>query len=363
MQLLKKPFLALCLVSAFALSALDGLAAVMPEFGPSVEFDVNDPQTTVAKLKGKAVIVIFFQADKAGSAWSGKLIAELQESFGADKAVVLMAIKTDGGGVNAAKTYLTSKGADLDQWVVASDKGAKYSSDLVGDPLWYYVLVSPEGNIIERGKAGITHNVVIGPNKKTESHFNLANPNILKRCPKRKTVLPADKTYQPPVKKLARLAELGDTAKALALCTALLPKPKEREAATELIADLQPVVEKNVATNTATLNDTAAPSPARYDAFNELSGIMRDLKSHPLAAKIGPVLAKARQDPALQKEARAESIYKALAARLQKATPRDRPRLGKEFEAFAKQFEGTKYGEVAAGVASDIASEVSADTK
>ncbi len=33
----------------------------MPEFGPSVAFDKNDPPVTVESLKGKVVLVVFFQ--------------------------------------------------------------------------------------------------------------------------------------------------------------------------------------------------------------------------------------------------------------------------------------------------------------
>lgn len=362
MDMLKHSVLTVCLAGAFLSNGSRAHAAVLPDFGPSIEFDAAGPQPTVAKLKGKAVIVLFFQSsDKNSNAWSGKLIEEMQDAFGTNKTAVLLAIKTDGGGVNAAKGYLTSKGANLDSWVVGSDTGAKYSSDLVGDPLWYYLIVNAAGTIVERGKAGITHNVVVGPNKKTESHYSLANPNIIKSCGKLKTVLPPDKTYQFPVKALARMAELGDAAKALAVCTTLLPKPKERQAATELIADLQPVVEKQISDRTALLDDAKASSAARYDAYNELAMMQKDLKSHPLGAKIGPALAKARQDPALQKEARADSVYKGLALRLQKAGAREKPRLAKEFEAFAKQFEGTKYGQIAADTASDLAS--SAETK
>lgn len=362
MATLTRTISAACLTCALSLTLSPALAAVLPEFGPSIEFDSAGPQPTVAKLKGKAVIVLFFQSsDKASSAWSGKLIDEMQESFGTNKTVVLMAIKTDGGGINAAKNYLSSKGAKLEQWIVGNDAGAKYSTDLVGDPLWYYLIVSATGTIVERGKAGVTHNVTVGPNKKKEQHYNLANPSIIKSCGKLTTVLPSGKTYPESVASLARLTELGDAAKALVTCTSLLPKPKEKQAATELLEDLQPLVEKQISDRITLLGDASAASPARYDAYTELVAMQKDLKSHPAGAKIGPALAKARLDPALQKEARAENVYKGLALRLQRAGARDKPRLGKEFEAVAKQFEGTKYGDLAGSVAQDLAS--SAETK
>lgn len=348
--------LAFVLAATLALPITRTHAASLPEFGPSIQFDPAGPQPTVAKLKGKAIIVLFFQStDKSSTEWSGKLIQEMQEAYGTNKAVVVVALKTDGGGFVGAKNFLASKGANTSQWLIGSDLSAKYSSDLVGDPLWYYVLVGVDGNIVERGKAGITHNVVVGPDKKRESHYSLANPNIIKACGKAKTVLPVGKSYAQSVSNLARLAEMGDTEKALALCAALLANPKERTAATELIADLQPVVEKRLSDRLAILEKATSPSAARYDAFTELAQMFRDLKNHPLAVKLGPALTKATQDPALQSESRADAAYKNIMQRLQKATPRDMPRYAKELDSLSKQYPSTKYGKLAADSAASLA--------
>ncbi len=354
----KSAALALCLAASLAMPDATARAAVLPEFGPSIQFDPAGPQPTVGKLKGKAVIVLFFQSsDKSGGAWTGDLIQEMQESFATNRSVVLLAIKTDGGGIPAAKGFLSSKGANPDQWLVACDTSAKYSSDIVGDPTWYYLVVGADGTIVSRGKAGVTYHVQIGADKKKrETHYELAKPSIVKPCGKIAPVLPADKSYTSSASSLARLAELGEAEKALVLCAGLLSKPKEKQAASELIADLQPVVEKRVTDRVTLLGDAAKPSPARYDAYNDLSLMLKDLKTHALSAKISPALAKARQDPALQKESRADAAYKAIMARVLKATARDKPRLAKELETLAKQFEGTKYGQQAADTASELAS-------
>ena len=353
----KTPFIAfkLCLAAMILFPIAHGLAAPLPEFGPSIQFDPSGPQPTVAKLKGKAAIILFFESeDKASNVWAGELIQEMEEAYGTNQTVVLIGIKTDGGSTTSAKGYLAGKGANTDSWIVGCDKGAKYSTDLVGDPKWYYLLVGSDGNIVERGKAGTTHNVVVGPDKKREKHYNLANPKILKACGKVSTVLPAGKTYQPSVRPLARLAELGDAEKALVLCTGLLAKPKEKQAASELLADLQPVVEKRIADRLALLGDAAGASAARYDAFNELAEIQKDLKTHQLASKIAPALTKARQYPALQKEARADSAYQRLLARAQKAANRDKPIIAKELRAFALQAEGTKAAQLASNLADEL---------
>lgn len=353
---------AACLAAAVLLSATRLCAAALPDFGPSVQFDPAGPQPTVAKLKGKAIVVLFFQSsDKTSNGWSGKLIQAMQDAYGTNKTVVLMALKTDGGGVAAAKGYLTSKGANLDQWVVGADADAKYASGVAGDYQWYYVLVGADGTIVERGKAGVTHTVVVGQDRKQE--YNLANPKMLKSCGKLTTVLPAGKSYASAVSGLVRLVELGDAEKAFSLCSAMLSRPKERPAATELLADLQPLVEKRLSDRAAILSDPAAPSPARYDAFSELAQMAKDLKNHPAAAKVSPLLAKARLDPALQKEARAEAAFKNVMPRVQKASDRDKPRLAKELENIAKQNAGTKYGQLAADEAASLASSAGADAK
>jgi hypothetical protein len=356
----KPLFLTLCLAAALLLPPPSCLAVPLPEFGPSIQFDPSGPQPTVAKLKGKAAIVLFFESDdKASNAWAGELLKEMEEAYGTNQTVVLVGIKTDGGSTTSAKGYLADKGTNTDNWLVGCDKGAKYATDLVGDPKWYYVLVSADGNIVERGKAGITHNVAVGPDKKKkEKRYNLANPAILKACGKVSTVLPAGKSYQPSVRPLARLAELGDAEKALVLCAGLLVKPKEKQAAAELLADLQPAVEKRIADRVTLLGDASGASAARYDAYNELTAMQKELKTNPLAAKISTALAKARQDPALQKEARADSAYQQLATRVQRASSRDKPRLAKELRTFAQQAEGTKAGQLASDLASELESAV-----
>jgi hypothetical protein len=364
MKMLNRILFARCLAATLLLSVSHVLAAQLPEFGKSVEFDPAGPQPTVAKLKGKAIILLFFQSsDKTSNGWAGKLIAEMQEAYGTNNAVAMIALKTDGGGVSSAKGYFSSKSANLNQWIVGSDADAQYSTSVVGDPLWYYVIAGADGTIVTRGKAGVTHHVVKGPNKEREQHYSLADTKLLKSCGKIATLLPAGKSYDPAVSAFVRLAEMGDTEKALAQCTLFLSKPKERQAAAALIADLQPVVEKRVNERVAILSDAAALSPARYDAFNELAQMAKDLKNHPAAAKISPLIAKARLDPALQKEARAEMAYKNTMARVQKASARDKPRLAKELETLAKQNPGTKYGQLAADSAEELASSIDTGTK
>jgi hypothetical protein len=358
----RRSLLALCIAAATVLSGLPALAAALPEFGPSVQLDPAGPQTTVSKLRGKAVIVLFFKSpDKDASSSARGMLKEVQETFATNRTVALLALKTDGGGVRAAKGVLQSLGADTDTWIVGADEGGQYAAEIIGDQPWYYLVVGADGTIVERGQAFAKYHILLSVKPhKVEYHYNPANPMLLNKCGKLSAVLPADKKYGASVKGLARLAELGEAEKALALCSALLSKPAEKKAAGELLADLQPLVEKRVSDRIALLGDASGASAARYDAFAELAQMMKELKQNPLATKIAPALARARADPALQKEARAEAAYKGILPRVQKAVDRDKPRLAKELELLGKQNAGTKYGQLAAELAQRLTAEAPA---
>jgi hypothetical protein len=363
MSLYKHPLLTVCLAGLLALATVNARAAgkAIPEFGPSVEFDSAGPQPALSKLKGKAVIILFFQSScPICNKWAPAFFKDVQNEYGTNNAVVLIALKTDGGGIAGAKTYLKSKGVNLDQWIVGSDDGAKYHTQVTGDDsLWCYTLLGADGTIVQQAKAGMSKR--FGPDKVTL--YNLADPALLKKCGKLTTVLPPDKRYDPSLSSLVRMAEFGDAEKALVLCSAAISKMNTRQAATELKADLQPVVEKRLSDRAALLGDATQPSPARYDAFQELTRMVSDLKTLPAATKVVPVLTRAKQDPALQKEARAESAYRGLQTRVQKAGDRDKPRLVKELETFAQQAAGTKYGQLAVESAKQLSDSIPTDTK
>jgi hypothetical protein len=340
----------------FALPAARAAGKAVPEFGSSVTFDSGGPTPSLSRLKGKAVVLLFFQSScEICNKWAPAFFKDVQEEFGTNNVVALIALKTDGGGIAGAKTYLKSKGADLDRWVVGVDESATYHTRVTGnDALWCYTLVGADGTIVQQAKAGMSKR--FGPEKVTR--YTLADSKLLKQCGKLATVLPAGKKYDSAMSAPVRLAELGEAEKALTLCAAALGRIKERAAATELMADLQPLVEKRLSERAAILGDAAQASPARYDAWLELTQMAKDLKTHPAAVKLAPLLSRAKLDPALQKEARAEAAYRGTMARAQKASARDRPRLAKELEAIAQQNPGTKCG----ALASESAAELSDNT-
>ncbi len=359
MKNVKRPIISFLLSGVLALSAAHVAAQALPEFGSSVEFDSTGPQPTLAKLKGKAVLIVFFQSwCGICNKWAPDLFEQFQKAHGNNRALALIAIKTDGGGISAAKNHLKSRGANLGLWVVGCDTEAKYYRQASGDDsLWGYVLAGPDGTMIRKGSAGTYFTG--GMSKR----YVLAAPNLLEGCGELKTVLPADKQYDPSVSGLVLMAELGEAERALMLCNAALNKPKERQAAAALKADLQPIIEKRMEECAGVLGDTSNPASARYVALSELTQMTKDLKNLPAATKVAPLLSKARQEPAMQKEARAETAYLSTLARLKKASARDKPRLIKELEAIEQKNPDTKYGQLAGESAKQLGDTVYAGAK
>ena len=348
------------LSGVLALSAAHVTAQSLPEFGSAVEFDSTGPQPTLAKLKNKAVLIIFFKSRFGlSSSFGNDFFADFQKTHGNNRGLALIAIKTDGGSVSSAKDYLKAIGANLDLWVVGCDTEATYYKQVADDDdFWGYVLAGSDGNIIRKGS--VLSYFVGGTSKR----FVLADPKLVSDCGELKTVLPADTQYDPSMTGLVRMAELGEAERALMLCNAALNKPKERQAAAALKADLQPLIEKRLVERAAVLSDTSKPSPARYDALLELTQIAKELKTTlPSATKIAPLLSKARQEPAMQKEARAETAYLSTLARLKKASARDKPRLVKELESIAQKNPDTKFGQLAGDSAKQLGDSVSVGAK
>ncbi len=348
------------LSSVLALSAADVTTQALPEFGSAVEFDSSGPQPTLAKLKGKAVLIIFFKSRFGlSSSFGNDFFADFQKTHGNNRGLALIAIKTDGGSVSSAKDYLKAIGANLSLWVVGCDTEAKYYKQVADDDdFWGYVLVGSDGTIIRKGS--VLSYFVGGTSKR----FVLADPKLVSDCGELKTVLPSDKQYDPSMIGLVRMAEMGEAEKALLLCNASLNKPKERQAAVALKADLQPIIEKRLEERVSILSDTLKPSSARYDALLELTQMTKDLKTTlPSATKIAPLLSKVRQEPAMQKEARAETAYQSTLARMKKASDRDKPRLVKELESIEQKNPDTKYGQLAGERAKQFADSVSAGAK
>ncbi len=361
MRLRKLPIsLAGCLTSLIFLASagLQAQTMPMPEFD-GVDFDRSMPRPTLAKLKGKAVFVMFFQSwCGICNKWAPEALGQFQKVHGNNKALVLIAIKTDGGGLTGAKNHLKACGADLSMWLVGTDPDAAFYKRLTGsDELWKYALVGPDGNIAAQSSVGSYYTGSM------PKRYVIAGDRLLSDCSGLTTLLPPDKQYAPAVKSLVRIAEMGEPEIALTLCLAATAQPKSRDAAAELQADLQPIIEQRLSQRAAVLADMDATSPARYEALVDLIQMAKDLKSLPAATKLAPAINKAKQEPAMQTEARAEAAYRNALARLQKASARDKPRIVKELETLALKNPDTKYGQLAGARAKDLSESVLAHSK
>jgi hypothetical protein len=324
---------AVAVLSFYHLTTVQSAAAPMPEFGASVQFDKSGPDINMSKLRGKAVLVIFFQSwCGICNGWSPKMLKQVEEAHGDNRALVLVAIKTDGGGIAGAKDYLKSKGADLAKWCVGSDDGATFYKQVTGkDELWNYVLVGAGGEIVKHDKAGSYF--TSGPDN---GKYALAAKDLLKDCGKLETVLPAGKQYPPEAGKFVRLAEFGSLGKALTLCAAA--------GQSDLKQDILQVVETRMKQRMDILKDVSKDGPSRYDAYKELGALVKDCPAVSAANEVNSMLVKANGAPVIQKEKNAETEYLAITQKMQKANKRDKQRLLEDLALLAKKYEGTKYG-------------------
>lgn len=337
----------------FAAASLSS-SAVMPEFGNAVQFDNNGPFPVLSRLRGKAVLIIFFQSwCPKCNVWAPTLIKQVQEGHGNDRSVVTMAIKTDGGGLSGALRYLSGIGADLSKWRVGSDANATYYKYVTGgNALWNYVLVGPDGTIVEKAYCGSFYGASPQAGK-----FTIADKRILKGCGKLKTVLPAEKRYPPSLKPIVDLAEMRYLSKALSLATSAARRTRDREAAKGLKKDILTIVETAIRKQMDVLKDETQDWGSRYEAHKELALIMKGFRTVPSAKEANALLGKTRRDPALVKEKYAEAAYARVARKLRRASARYRQLLAKELDAVAKRHAGTKYGKLAAEQAAKIRGE------
>ena len=106
------------------------------------------------------------------------MFKQIEEKYGDDGRIALMAIKTDGGGASGAESYLFGK-ADTSKWVIAADNGAKHYVATTGkDALFQYALIGPEGKVVDVGQAGSRYSN--GPNK---GKFVAGTDMIIKKVP------------------------------------------------------------------------------------------------------------------------------------------------------------------------------------
>lgn len=322
-----------------------------PEFGPSVVFDRSDGAVQLSDLRGKMAVVVFFQSwCPICNTWSPEMLAQMDKVFGDDPAVVLIAIKVDGGTPGEAKAYLRSKKADLSKWIVASDTGGLYYQRVSGtDKLWGYALIDRDGRLVERGNAGSFYPEPAG------KRFVLADPKLKEKAHPA-PIFAADQDIPAELKPAAHAAEMGHFALALRALKSW-EHGKTKDAAEKMRTTLL----DNLATRVtkASTNLQSDDPEIRYDAYHILVA-MSALSDTPAGQSAAATLKSLKTDKTLAtdlgNDQRAEAAFWGMLSRSTRLEIQQRKaQLPTAMQQFAAAFTGTSYAERALTEAQTIA--------
>ncbi|HUT58552.1 MAG TPA: redoxin domain-containing protein [Phycisphaerae bacterium] len=323
------------------------------EIGPSVQFGPGaGSRLSLTDMKGKVAVVLFFQSwCGICNGWSPELFRQLDQAAADKPEVVLLAVKTDGGGYNGAAKYLKTRISDPARWLIASDQKATWYKVAMGtDTLYSFMVIGPDGTVIDSGKAGMFYSG--GDQKKFVLPSKLGR-YVQQASPT--TILPKDKTYHETLKQAARAAELRQFAAALQLCNRASGKEAKASAA-ELKKDLTDWAGKQVEALGAVLKDAEADGTKRFEAYLELDRIARGLPRSEPGRQARKAVNEAARDKAIGKQTQAQRAYMTL---MSKASQPRRLLGNAEFvaalKALAEKFPDTKFGKMAAADAARVA--------
>lgn len=303
-----------------------------PDFGPSVVPAKGDPVVTLATLRGKVAILVFFQSwCPICNAWAPDLLAQMEKAYASDPRVVLVAVKTDGDAASG-KDYLKGKGANLDRWLVLSDTDATYVTRLLGkDELWQYAVIRPDGSLAESGKAGSYFN-----DGGAAKRYVLPSENIATKYGAQ--VQPfLTGTYPETLTRAVRLAEANLPVEAIAAAAA----SGDAQAKTfrdEILATLG----KHIEAQAAILADPAQSADARMTAYEDLARQAPALKGSEPGKIAAKAVSEAAKDKALKGELAALKAWTAMQAKLAQV-PADQAKaaIADAYPRFIKAHEGT----------------------
>jgi hypothetical protein len=298
-------------------------------------------------LRGKLVVVLYFQSwCGICNGWSPRLFKELEEAASDKREVVLMAVKTDGGGWDGAASYLKTRITDPSKWLIASDREATWYQVAAGtDGLYNHMVIGPDGNVVSSGHAGMFWT---DGARKDKFCLPLDLDKYIKQY-QPVTILPKDKTYHETLKQAVRAAELRQFAAAWQLSG----KASGKEAATaaaELKKDLTESIAQRVETLASVLADEHASGEAKFGACVELRQIGEGLSATEPGKKARKAAADAARDEAVVRESKAKADYLALMAK----AAGSREKLVKNagfaaaLKALAAKHADTRYGRMAA---------------
>ncbi|MFA7237737.1 MAG: redoxin family protein [Phycisphaeraceae bacterium] len=335
-------WLVLCIISASA-SARGEMRMQMPtpqpvpRFGPSVKFDPSGVPFELADVRGKAVLILFFQEwCPICNGWSPKLLAQMEKAYSGDRSVILVAMKTDGGGVAGAKQYLKDHGADPSKWVVASDENAAYYIQVTGkNKLWMFSLIDAQGRVITMS-AGARFGDVYLPAQMKDSLLAQAKAKPLT----------GEQSYPAQLDKAELAGEFGKFSVATRLAQPLTRREGEiGDAAKRLVAAVEQVGRQQVADAIKTLGD--AGSEDRYDAYSQLKRLGNEFRGADFGKEARDAVSKCRGEAWLRDEMASEQAFGVIQAKGAKLPDDQAKQLVDIYRQLAQRYPQTMYGRMA----------------
>jgi cytochrome oxidase Cu insertion factor (SCO1/SenC/PrrC family) len=324
-----------------------------PEFGPSVVFDRTDGSMQLSDLRGKMVVVVFFQSwCPTCNGWSPELLRQMAKAFGEDPSVVLLAMKVDGGTPTEAKAYLKGHGADLSKWIVASDTGGTYYQRVNGtNALWGYALIDDQGALIERGRAGSFYDEAKG------KRFVLADPAKKPKAISGVSSLTVDSDTPDELLPIVKTAQAGKIVAAIRALRSY-DHGKLKDPAVKLKATLNDALSARA--EKASNDIKSEQAEIRYRAYATLQALSA-LSDLPVGQVAKKSLTSIRADKSfmadMTKQAQAESAFWAMISKsIRLEVEQRKTQLPTALKHFAEAFPGTAYAERAMGEAETISS-------
>jgi hypothetical protein len=302
----------------------------MKEFGTSVVFSENCPSVKIGDLRGKAVIIIFFQAYSfKGAKWKEDKFRAVDNAFSKNRNVVLMAIKTDGGGAPVAYDYMKTK-VNAENWIIGADTNGTYYKEFAGaDEYFQYAILNGKGELVKKGYFREDN---------VESQ-NFSNGYFTK------LFLPADKTYNPKLNKAVKAAEAGAYKFALVSCRAEGKNKETLEDAKALESDIFTGLKDKINGFSKTLKDETQMN--RFPDFQELRHFAEALQGVTIQSDAVALYNELKAVPFFKKEINAETAYLAYKKNVEVIKKSDVDKFKETTKAtFKESYSGTYYDTV-----------------
>ncbi|MHB1155702.1 MAG: TlpA disulfide reductase family protein [Phycisphaerales bacterium] len=313
-----------------------------PRFGPNVKFDPAGVPFELADVHGKAVLILFFQSwCPKCNAWSPKLLSQMEKAYEGDRSVILVAMKTDGGGVAGAKQYLKDHGADPSKWVVAADENAAYYMQVTGrNELWVYAFIDAQGRVMATMKAGAYYGDVYAPVKLKDSLLAQAKAKPLT----------GEQAYPSQLDKAVLAGEFGKFSIAAKLAQPMVRREGEvGDAAKRLVETVSQLGRQQTADAIKTLGD--AGSEDRYDAYLRLKRLGNEFRGEDFGKEARDAGSKCRGEAWLKDEMAADQAFGVIQAKAAKLPEDQAKQLVDVYRQLAQRYPQTMYGRMAARLA------------